>query len=67
MEISSLMNTNACTAQLRTDLSGTAGTPGWFRIGGHEVAPGASVVSCGVAGVGDQRNGGRVSAGGEDV
>lgn len=67
MQITSLMNTNACTAQLRSGVSGTTGMPGWFRIGNHEVAPGASVLSCGVAGIGEQGKGGRVSPGGEDV
>ncbi len=67
MEITSSMNTNACSAQLLSGLSGNTGMPEWFRIGNHEVAPGASVLSCGVAGIGEQGKGGRVSASGEDV
>ncbi len=64
MEILSLMNTNACTAQSRSGLSGTAGIPESFCIGDCEVAPGVSVLS---RGIGRQGKGGRVSAGGEDV
>ncbi len=67
MENTSLINTNARTARLRSGLSGNTGMPGLFRIGDHEIAPGASVLSCGVAAIGEQGKGDRVSVGGEDM
>ncbi len=67
MKITSLMKTNACTARSRSGLSGNPGMPEPFCIGNHEVAPGTSVLSCGIAGIGGQGKGGRVSASGEDV
>ena len=67
MEILSLMNINACTAQSRSGMSETTGMPEWFRIGNHEVAPSPNEPSCTIAGIGEQGRGGRVSADGEDV
>jgi len=67
MEISIVMNTDACTARLRASRSRTGGTPERFRNGNHEVAPGAGALSCAFAKGGEQGKGGRVSASGEDV
>jgi len=67
MKVTSLMNTTACTAQPRSGLSDTMGMPESFRIGDYDAAPGAMGRSCGTAGIGDQRKGGRVFASGEDV
>ncbi len=67
MAMTGSMNTNACSARLRSGMSGLAGMPGWFGIGNHEIAPRAGVLPHGVAGIGKQDTGARVSASGEDV
>lgn len=67
MAMTSWMMTNARTARPRSGMSGIAGMPGRFRYGNHDFALAANVLSCGVAGIGEQGKGGRVSASGEDM
>lgn len=67
MKVSSFMKTNARAARPRSTLSGTTALLEPFRTGDCEVVSGASARSNDVAAIGEQGNGGRVSAGGEDV
>jgi len=67
MEMNRKVTTSANSVRLRLASSVNSGMPGPSRDGNHGFPVGGNVLSCGIAGTGEQGNGGRVSATEGDV